>query len=138
MALLNIFKRKPKKETEVKPAKKPQELKMEKPAEHKVHKAKKPAGESLAWKVLRSPQITEKATGLTKDNQYTFRVFQDASKTEVKKTIESLYGVEVLGVRVIKVRPKKRRLGRTAGWRKGYKKAIVRVRAGQKIEVLPR
>jgi len=43
-----------------------------------------------------------------------------------------------LGVKIINLPPKKRRLGKIRGWRKGYKKAIVRIKEGQKIEVLPR
>lgn len=88
--------------------------------------------------MLRAPQISEKATELTKYNQYIFKVGPSANKTEIKKVIKKLYGVDVLGVKIINVPRKQRRFGRTFGWRPGYKKAIVKVKEGQKIEVLPR
>ena len=91
-----------------------------------------------AYKILKTPQVTEKATDLVKKNQYVFKVYSRTNKNEVKKAIESVYGVDVISVRVINVPAKRRRLGRQRGWRKGYKKAIVKIKAGQKIEVLPR
>ena len=91
-----------------------------------------------AYKILKTPQVTEKATDLVKKNQYVFKVYSRANKNEVKKAIENVYGVDVISVRVINVPAKRRRLGRQRGWRKGYKKAIVKIKAGQKIEVLPR
>jgi large subunit ribosomal protein L23 len=88
--------------------------------------------------ILKEPQITEKATNLSKINQYTFKVAKNANKTEIKKAIEKLYGVEVTAVRIIKAHKKRRRLGKILGWRKGYKKAIVKIKEGQKIEIMPR
>ncbi len=132
MAILNIFKRKPKKE-KAESSQKERELKTEvKPDMTK----KKRAGQ--AWEVLKSPQITEKATDLAKQNQYAFKIMPKANKTKVKKAVEDLYGVDVLGVKIIKAHKKKRRQGRILGWRKGYKKAIVKIKEGQKIELLPR
>jgi len=130
MPILDIFKRK-----------KPEVL--EKPKEEKIPEAKpamvkkeKIIGE--AYRILRAPHITEKATDLVKKNQYVFKVWPRANKVEIKKAIENLYGVEVVSVKIIKVPRKRRRLGRISGWRKGYKKAIVKIKKGQKIEVLPR
>lgn len=88
--------------------------------------------------MLRAPQITEKATELTKYNQYVFKVGPSANKTEIKKAIKNLYQVDVLWVKIINVPRRQRRFGRTLGWKPGYKKAIVKVKEGQKIEVLPR
>ena len=90
------------------------------------------------FKILIEPHITEKTTDLEKKNQYVFKVFPKANKTEIKKAIEDLYKVEVLGVKIINVLKKRRRLGRISGWKKGYKKAIVKIKEGQKIEVLTR
>ena len=90
------------------------------------------------FKILIEPHLTEKTTDLEKKNQYVFKVFPKANKTEIKKAIEDLYKVEVLGVKIINVLKKRRRLGRISGWKKGYKKAIVKIKEGQKIEVLPR
>lgn len=93
---------------------------------------------SLAWKVLESPHITEKATSLVSKNQYVFNVWPRSNKPEIKKAVEGIYGVNVLYVKIINIPSKKRRLGRTSGLKKGYKKAIVKLKKGQKIEVLPR
>jgi len=88
--------------------------------------------------ILKAPHITEKATNLAEKNQYVFRVWQRANKNEVKKAIENLYKVKVMDVKIINVPAKRRRLGRISGWKKGFKKAIVRIKEGQKIEVLPK
>lgn len=98
--------------------------------------------EGEAWKVLRSPHITEKAAILADENQYIFNVYFRSNKRSIKKAVENLYGVKVVSVKVLKIAPKKRRLGRVEGWRKGlekgHKKAIVKISKGQKIEILPR
>ncbi|OGZ19504.1 MAG: 50S ribosomal protein L23 [Candidatus Nealsonbacteria bacterium RIFCSPLOWO2_12_FULL_39_31] len=88
--------------------------------------------------VLDFPHVTEKSTEAEKQNKYVFRVLPKSNKYEIKRAIEELYGVDVLGVRVVNVPKKKRRVGRSIGWRKGYKKAIVKLGAGQKIEIMPR
>ncbi len=88
--------------------------------------------------VLKAPQITEKATSLAKGNQYAFKVSADANKVQVKKAVEKLYGVDVIGVKIIKAQKKRRRVGGISGWTKAYKKAVVRIKEGQKIELLPR
>jgi len=138
MALRNIFKRKLK-EKPAQPIEKPkEEIPLEKPVEVKPPKVKREVKVGEAYRILKTPQVTEKATDLTKKNQYVFKVWPGANKVEIKKAIEDLYGVDVLDVKIIKVPRKKRRLGRLSGWRKGYKKAIVKIKEGQKIEVLPR
>lgn len=91
-----------------------------------------------AYKTLKSPHITEKATDLTKKNQYVFKVLKGANKTEIKKAIKNLYKVDVQTVRIINIPPHKIRLGRIEGWKKGYKKAIIKIKKGQKIEILSR
>ncbi|MBI2625323.1 MAG: 50S ribosomal protein L23 [Candidatus Nealsonbacteria bacterium] len=92
----------------------------------------------IAPKVLKGPHVTEKATFLGEKNQYVFLVWPDSNKTETKKAIEEIYGVDVLAVRIINIPKKKMRLGRIEGWKKGYKKAIVRIKEGQKIEIMPK
>ncbi len=146
MALFGIFKKKKKV-----PEKKKSEKKPEKKAKGKIapavkpRRARKPAAapkpkkiSDVAYRVLKGPHITEKATDLINKNQYVFEVFPRAGKTEIKRAVEDLYGVNVVSVRIINVPSKKRRLGRIEGERKGYKKAIVKITEGQKIEVLPR
>ncbi|MCH7604770.1 50S ribosomal protein L23 [Patescibacteria group bacterium] len=93
----------------------------------------------VAPRVLVRPNITEKATILTEENKYVFKVFPDATKGLVKDSVEEVYGVDVESVRIINIPPKKVRLGkRREGIKKGYKKAVVKVKEGQKIEILPR
>lgn len=104
----------------------------------KVVKSRKAVKSDVAWKVLKRPHITEKATKLTEENQYMFRVSSRSNKTEIKQAVTDVYGVVVESVKIINVPPKKRRLGKTQGWRKGYKKAIIKIKKGQAIEVLPR
>jgi large subunit ribosomal protein L23 len=89
-------------------------------------------------KILIAPHITEKATNLAEKNRYVFRIWQKANKNEIKKAIEDLYKVNVIDVKIINVPPKERRLGRISGWKKGFKKAIVKIKGGQKIEVMPK
>ncbi len=95
-----------------------------------------------AYNHIKEPYITEKAVGLGKKNKYVFEVSREANKPEIKKAINSLYGVEVEKVHIVKIAPKRRRLGRHEGWRKGLKKprkkAIVTLKEGEKIELLPR
>lgn len=92
----------------------------------------------LAPGILKSPQITEKASNLEENNQYVFKVFSTSTKSEIKKAVKEYYGVEAIDVKIINVKPKKKRLGRTTGFQKGYKKAIVKLKKGSTIEVMPR
>ena len=137
MVIGKILKRKKEKiKEEPKKTKEPEKKETKKiKKERKVSLEKKGR---LAWRVLKEPHITEKATFLAQENQYVFRVFPDANKTEIKKAIEELYGVEVERVRIVNIPKKRRRLGRIEGWRKGYKKAMVKLKPGQKIEIIPR
>ena len=90
------------------------------------------------WKALKKPRVTEKATDLAEKNQYVFEVFPRAGKSEIKKAVESLYGVKVTGVGIVNIPRKEKRVGRNMGFKGGYKKAIVRIKQGQKIEMLSR
>jgi large subunit ribosomal protein L23 len=137
MALKDIFKRKPKEPIkEIRVEKK--RTKIAKPVKASPRQIKREAKIGEAWKVLKSPSITEKATDLVKQNQYAFKVWKNANKIEIGKAIEDIYGVDVMSVRIINIPSKKRRLGKTSGLKKGYKKAMVKIKGGQKIEVLPR
>lgn len=87
--------------------------------------------------LIKNPIITEKVTMNSQLGQYAFLVDDSANKSEVKKAVEEVYKVKVVRVNVINVKSKKRRLGRTMGVRPGYKKAIVTLQAGQKLDILP-
>jgi large subunit ribosomal protein L23 len=142
MAFRNIFKREKKEPpSDIKPVEDKKEKEVEKKeVEKKVEKKQtvKTTKTGDAFKVLESAHITEKATDLTKYNQYVFRVYPKVNKKQIQEAVEKLYKVNVLTVRIISVPRKKRRLGRIEGWKKGYKKAIVKLKEGQKIEIVPR
>jgi len=91
-----------------------------------------------AYKILKEPHISEKATVLTDRNKYIFKVYPQANKIEAKKAIENLYGVRVKDVNIINVHRKKRILRGIEGFKSGYKKAIVTLEKGEKIEIIPR
>jgi len=140
MALRDLFKRKKKEEVkEKKEEKKEVEKKPESVKKEPVKPVKKtkPSLKGFAYQILKSPHVTEKATDLVKESKYVFKVYQKANKTEIKKAVESLYNVNVLSVKIIKVPPKKRVFKGIKGERSGYKKAIVEVLKGQKIDIAP-
>lgn len=132
MAIFDIFDKK-KKIVKTKPVvKKPEEIKIVQRVAKRENKFEQ------TYRVLKTPHVTEKAGDLTVKNQYIFKVLPRTDKNKIKKAIAGLYSVDVVSVKIINVLPKKRKLGRISGWTKGYKKAIVRIKKGQKIEVLPR
>ena len=88
------------------------------------------------YQIVKQPHISEKATDLSEKNQYTFKVLPEYNKEQIKNTVEGIYGVDVVWINLIKIPAKKRRLGKTQGFRKGYRKAIVKIKEGQKIEIL--
>ncbi len=78
---------------------------------------------------------TEKAQRLLEKNQYVFKVHKDANKIQIKEAIEKIFNVKVKKVRVIKVPPKIRTFRGKTGKKPGYKKAIVTLEKGEKIEI---
>jgi large subunit ribosomal protein L23 len=92
-------------------------------------------GNSFLYRHIVSPYLTEKTSILNAHDQYVFKVFLKANKIEIKKAIERLYGVHVEKVRIVMVPSKLRRLGKYEGEKSGFKKAIVRLSKGEKIEV---
>jgi large subunit ribosomal protein L23 len=85
--------------------------------------------------VLIAPVVSEKSYHQITENRYTFRVHKDAHKTQVRQAVEELFGVTVVGVNVIKMKPKPKRRGLIKGTRPGWKKAIVELKAGDRIEI---
>ncbi|NNM60761.1 MAG: 50S ribosomal protein L23 [Steroidobacteraceae bacterium] len=85
--------------------------------------------------VLIQPHVSEKAATLAeKANQYVFRVRSDASKDEVKKAVELMFEVKVDGVNLLNKPGKTRRFRNVTGKRNGFKKAYVKLQAGQTID----
>jgi len=89
-----------------------------------------------AYRILRRPLVTEKATDLAQNSQYTFEVARNANKVEIGKAIESIFDIHVTNVRTLNMRGKikkyRGREGKTSDW----KKAVVSLRKGEKIEVI--
>lgn len=84
--------------------------------------------------ILRYPSITEKNTQLrTSQNKFVFEVLPQATKPQIKQAVEKLFGVKVLSVNTMVVKGKLKRQGRTMGYRPDWKKAIIKLAAGQTI-----
>jgi large subunit ribosomal protein L23 len=86
--------------------------------------------------VVQRALITEKGTQLReRRNQYHFQVARDANKIEIKRAVEAIFNVKVREVRTMQMEGKKKRQGRFVGKRSDWKKAIVTLQPGQKIEL---
>ena len=81
------------------------------------------------------PVISEKSYALLAANKYTFRVRDDAHKTQVRQAVEEIFGVRVRDVRTMSVKSKPKRRGYTSGRTRAWKKAVVEVAAGQTIPI---
>ncbi len=85
--------------------------------------------------IIKAPVVTEKAAYQGQENTYQFYVDPKANKTEIKLAIEKIFNVKVVDLRTVNVHPKKRRVGRYTGLTNRKKKAIVKLAAGQTIEL---
>lgn len=87
-----------------------------------------------AYQIILAPLVTEKSTGL-KDSQrlLCFKVAKGASKIQIKQAVESLFSVKVETVRTAQMHGKMKRVGRSLGRRADWKKAYVKLRAGEKM-----
>ena len=86
--------------------------------------------------VLRRPVLTEKSTkAMELGNQYVFEVSPDANKPMIRKAVEEFFDVKVLKVNVRNRRGKLKRVGRSIGYTKRRKEAVVTLRAGDKLDV---
>jgi large subunit ribosomal protein L23 len=86
--------------------------------------------------VLLAPVVSEKSyEQIESGHKYSFRVHPDAHKTQIRQAVEELFGVHVQSVNVIQVRSKPKRRGLSRGRRPGWKKAIVKIGAGESIEI---
>ncbi|RMG61115.1 MAG: 50S ribosomal protein L23 [Deltaproteobacteria bacterium] len=87
------------------------------------------------YHVIKRPVITEKSTVLKETGNYVvFEVDKRATKTQIKKAVEELFNVKVLSVKTMIVPGKVKRLGRSVGRVPSWKKAIVKLREGDRIE----
>ncbi len=88
-----------------------------------------------AREVVIAPVVSEKSYSLIEDNKYSFRVHPRAHKTQIRQAVEELFDVKVQAVNIVKVQPKPKRRGWHRGTKPGWKKAIVQLRAGDRIEI---
>jgi len=87
--------------------------------------------------VLLGPHVSEKATALAEaGNQVVFKVRGDATKTDIRQAVELLFEVKVERVSVVRIPAKQKRFGQRAGSRQAWKKAYVRLAAGQDINFM--
>ena len=84
--------------------------------------------------IVLAPIVSEKSYAGTADGKYTFRVHEDAHRTQVRQAVEQLFDVKVRRVNIVKVQPKPKRRGGITGTRQGWKKAIVQLKPGNTIE----
>ena len=85
-----------------------------------------------AQDIILAPVITEKSMYGVAEKKYTFKVANDANKIEVARAVEELFGVEVAKVNTVSVKGRFKRMGRTAGYRPDWKKAVVTLTEGSK------
>ncbi len=87
------------------------------------------------YDILKAPIITEQSTKLIESqNRYTFKVATNANKVEIKKAVETIFNVKVLSVNTVNVLPKYKKMGKYEGYKSAYKKAVVKLAEGQKID----
>jgi large subunit ribosomal protein L23 len=85
--------------------------------------------------VIIRPVVSEKSYALIAEGKYTFRVDDRAHKTQIAHAVEEIFDVGVASVRVSRVRPKPKRRGLSQGRTRGWKKAIVQLAPGERIEL---
>jgi large subunit ribosomal protein L23 len=85
--------------------------------------------------VIIRPVVSEKSYALMSEGKYTFRIHERAHKTQVRHAVEEIFGVHVVSVRVARVRAKPKRRGLDSGTSRAWKKAIVQLAPGERIEL---
>jgi large subunit ribosomal protein L23 len=88
-----------------------------------------------AREVILEPVVSEKSYALMADGKYTFRVHDRAHKTQIRRAVEEIFDVSVVEVRTSKVRSKPKRRGLHSGRTRSWKKAIVKLGPGDRIEL---
>jgi len=98
-------------------------------------KKNKKTASSAKTDILVSPHVTEKATDLGKQNAYVFKIAKTANKVMVKQAVNEVYGVRPEKVNITTAKPKKRMVRGRKGIKAGFKKAVIYLKKGDKIEV---
>lgn len=86
------------------------------------------------YNILKQPYITEKTAMMGQENKYAFKVEKSANKVDVKRAVEKIYNVKVVNIAMINTASKNVRLGAHHGRKSGFKKAIVTLKEGDKID----
>ncbi|MBI4688451.1 MAG: 50S ribosomal protein L23 [Nitrospirae bacterium] len=90
-----------------------------------------------SYSVIIAPLLTEKAMALKEsDNKVSFKVARDANKIEVKKAVEEIFKVKVEDVTTVNCKGKKKKFGRFEGQRSDWKKAVVTLKEGEKLDIV--
>lgn len=84
--------------------------------------------------IIKKPLITEKSSRLMEENKYSFMVDRRANKAQIKQAVEKIFNVRVRGVNTSNVLGKLKRMGRHVGRRPSWKKAVVTLEPGNRIE----
>nr|AIT94177.1 ribosomal protein L23 [Marsupiomonas sp. NIES 1824] len=87
--------------------------------------------------LVKRPVLTEKSVRLIENNQYTFDVDPKLTKSQIKSCIESTFQVNVVGINTHRPPRRKRRLGMYQGYKKQYKRAVITIKSGQTIQLIP-
>ncbi len=141
MSFLNKFKKEsPKEKALVKPQKEMEKKteNAEKPKAKPIQKISdtKIKGKTVhSYKFLIKPLITEKASSMGADGKYIFAVSPTANKIEIKKAIRTVYNIEPIKINILNYSGKSVHYGKTSGKTKNWKKAIVTLKPGEKIEI---
>ncbi|MFW6283362.1 MAG: 50S ribosomal protein L23 [Minisyncoccales bacterium] len=107
------------------------------PADKQAKKDNTDNKSGVEERVVLEPHITEKATRVTdENNEYIFKVIPKANKIQIKNEIEDIYDVDIVSVRTINVPQSEKGFGRMKGTTKGYKKAIIKIKENQKIDLI--
>ena len=104
-----------------------------------VSKIKKVSREKIPvhhFEIIRKPHVSEKAFNLESESKYVFVISPSANKIEVRKAVQNLYGVVVKSVNIVKVPSKPKRFKGVPGIKSGYKKAVITLAKGSKIDVM--
>ncbi|MDO4596902.1 MAG: 50S ribosomal protein L23, partial [Coriobacteriaceae bacterium] len=88
-----------------------------------------------AHEIIIRPIVSERSYAAMEENKYTFEVAKDANKYQIKDAVQELFGVHVVRVNTLNVKPKTKRVRYVAGKTRSWKKAVVTVAEGESIEV---
>ena len=127
MSILKPFKKSKKSDTD---PKEPTLKKQQKETKEKI------VVRGIAKDILKKVGVSEKITDLNKNNQHVFFVQTTANKDEIKKEVNRRYGVKVKAVNIIRMRGKVKRIGSKFGRKPSFKKAIITLKPGHKIEII--